>query len=107
MSELIEIPIETRDPSFRIRTVLDDVEMFMQMQWNSRVERWHLDILDSNENPLLMGIPMNIDTELIDRFEIPGLPPGKLVLFDTSLKGAECGSEELGERCKLIYETAV
>lgn len=63
--------------------------------------------MDASEQPLLMGHPLNIDIELLERFEIDGLPPGKLTLYDMSEKSIECGRDDLGDRCQLLYQTSV
>lgn len=104
---VFEIPITADDPAFKIRTVLEDVQIVLSFTWNERDERWQISIMDPNENPLLMGCALNINWELIQRFEIPGLPPGGLMLFDTSGKNKEAGRDDLGVRCKLIYQTSV
>lgn len=103
---LFRIPIDETAALFKIRTVLDTVEVVLRFEWNGRENRWTLHILDAQENPLLMGLVLNINSELIERFEIPGLPPGLLVLYDTSDKNQECGRNDLGKRCVLMYESA-
>lgn len=99
-----EIPITDTESSFKIRTVLESIELVLRFDWNSRMEIWHLSILDSAETNLLMGLPMYVNRELISRFKINGLPPGRLMLYDASDTITECGRDDLGSRCKLIYE---
>lgn len=106
MGQILEIPITSDDASFKIRTVLEDIQLILRFDWNERDARWQISIFDSVETPLLMGIPMNINTELIERFEIDGLPPGKMLLYDTTDTSTEAGRDDLGDRCKLFYETA-
>jgi len=104
---VFEIPITADDPAFKIRTVLEDVQVVLGFTWNERDERWQISVSDPNEAPLLMGCPLNINWEIFNRFEIPGLPIGSLMLFDTSGKNQEAGRDDLGVRCKLIYKTLV
>lgn len=101
-----EIPITLSEPSFKIRTILEDVQLFLRFDWNGRDIRWNLSIYDTSENPLVVGLPMNVNTELVERFEIDGLPPGLLMLYDTSGKNLEAGRDDLGDRCKLVYLTS-
>ena len=107
MPEYLEIPLNADEPSFKLRTVLEDVEVVLLIHWNTRSSRWNLSIMDSTETPLLMGIPLHVDTEILERFEIDGLPPGRLFLYDLTTKSMECGRDELGDRCRLIYQTSV
>lgn len=101
-----EIPITDDSPSFKIRTILESVQVVFRFDWNGRDLRWALSIYDTSENPLALFLPMNINTELLERFEIVGLPPGLMMLYDTSGKNDEAGRDDLGDRCKLVYVTS-
>lgn len=106
MAETFEIPIfPDEESSFKIRTTLEDNELVLRFDWNTRQERWMMSIFDPNEVLLIANIPLHINSELIERFEVIGLPPGRLMLFDTTGKTVECAFEDLGERCKLLYQT--
>lgn len=104
-----EIPIEKEDddPAINLRTVLEGTELVLEFFWNTRDSRWNMSVFSGNGVPLIYSHPLNIDMELFERFEIPELPLGKLLLFDMSGKGEEAGIEDLGKRCKLLYETSV
>ena len=103
MPELFEIPITATEPSFKIRTIIEDIELVLRFDWNGRDARWQLSILTATEVPLLMGLPLNINTELLERFEVPGIPAGRLLLYDTRGGTAEAGRNDLGDRCRLFY----
>ena len=105
MPQFFEIPIvrENNEPSLKIRTVLEDTEYALKFDWNTRENRWSISIYDALENALIAGQVMTINNELIERFEIIGLPPGKLLLFDTSKKFMKATLEDLGTRCRLFY----
>lgn len=109
MTEVFEIPIDNEDafPSLKMRTILEGVEVILRMDWNTREERWGLSIFTSLEEPIVLGLPMHINTELIQRFEIETLPPGNLLLYDSTGNIEEAGIGDLGDRCKLLYETSV
>lgn len=107
MPTIFEVPITQDDASFKIRTILEGFELVLKIDWNTRIERWHVSIYNAAEEPLVTGLPMHINTELIERFEIVGLPPGRLMLFDTSGRITEAGRDDLGDRCKLLYESSV
>jgi len=106
MPEIFQIPLVQDEASFKIRTVLDGVQVVLGVDWNTRNERWHLSTYDANGAPLLLRQPLNINTEIWDRFEIVGLPPGKIMLYDTKDESAEAGFEDLDDRCVLIYQSA-
>jgi len=49
---VFEIPITADDPAFKIRTVLEDVQVVLGFTWNERDERWQISVSDPNEAPL-------------------------------------------------------
>lgn len=107
MAELLEIPIIFDEPSFKIRTILEGATLILRFDWSTRQERWSLSIYDGDGNALILGLPLHIDMEVISRFEITGLPPGRLFLYDTTGAHVEAGRDDLGDRCRLFYQEAV
>lgn len=107
MPEILEIPLSKEDNSFKIRVILEGIQLVLRLDWVERDLRWTISIFDAQETALVVGLPMNINTELIARFEIDGLPPGKLFLYDSSGGWAEAGRDDLGDRAKLLYQNSV
>jgi len=107
MAEIFEIPTNHDESDYKIRTVLEDIELVLRIRWNGRQQRWIMDILDSAEAVLLLGIVLNTNIEFIRRFQVEGLPPGLLMLFNKSGKFDECTFEGLGDTHALLYETDV
>ncbi len=106
MATWIEIPIEDQTlASFQQRMILDDVEVMLRFDWNDREAIWYLSFYDTTESPLLIGLAMPVNTEIRSRFQIVGLPPGGFILYDTSQKNMDAGSEDLGNRCRLYYQS--
>lgn len=106
MAEIQQIPIDSTFPSFKIRTELEGVSYILRFDWNGRSERWHMGIYDSDETPIQVGLVMNINWDMIGRFAELELPPGLLMLYDTSGRNEEAGRNDLGDRCVLIYQTS-
>lgn len=104
---IVEIPIPVDAPSFKIRTILDGIQYVLKMDWNDRFERWHLSIYSATEVPLVLGLPLHVNSNVNGRFEIEGAPAGLFMLFDNSLKELEGTRESLGDRTVLLYEEAV
>lgn len=105
--EVFEIPLVKSTARFKIRTVLDGIELVLKIDWNDRAQRFQLSIFDANESPLVEGLCLNVDTEILRKYTIDGLPTGKLFLYDTSGTHSECGLDDLGERCKLTYQSGL
>lgn len=107
MANLLFIPTSPGVPFYTQRTKLDGRDYNLRFSWNERLERWALDILTANDDPIAVGI------KLIARWPLTRflhwderMPPGDLVVNDvTSGDGAPPGLFDLGEglRCELIY----
>jgi len=101
---IYEIPVDSSQADFKFRTDLEGTTYVLRMYWNTREERWHIDFLDADENPLLMGVPLVTDTDVMGRFEIPGLMKGIVMLYDTGEKFVEATRDSFGDRSKLLYQ---
>lgn len=103
MSTLYTIPL---DPEFsqKFDVEINGIDLIFKIEWNDRSEKYHLYIYDSFEVPLLSGVPLNVNTELVDRFKIVGLPEFKMALVDTTLKDVEAAFDELGGRTLLMFQ---
>lgn len=104
MADIFEIPITSEDPSFKIRVTLDGRDFVLSFNFNTRMKRWTIGYYDAEENPIVVGVAMNIDSSLLRLYVQEELPPGEMILYDTSEKQIECGRDELGGRCVLLYE---
>ncbi len=101
---IIQIPIDSDNMAFKLRTDLEDETYVFELIWNDRLGRWHINIMDADENPLLMGAPLNINYNILKRFRITGLPPGQLMLYDAGEGNAEATRDSLGDSSLLLYE---
>lgn len=107
MGAVLEIPLPSAEASFRLRTTLEGREYVLGIHWNGRMERWILDLYDANDTPIVTGQPLHIDSDILMQFTKDELPPGMLMLYDTSGKHEEAGRDDLGSRAKLLYRESV
>ena len=106
MAEIQEIPLTSDNKFFTISVELDGDSFILKFSWNGRFNRWMLGIYDADENPIKTGLPLHINWDVFGRFADDDLPQGLLMLYDTTGGNEECGEDELGGRCKLLYYTA-
>ena len=92
-------------PDFTVQADLDDVTYTLRFRWNNRAEFWWLSVLDETGTVLYAHVKAVVNFPYATYRATP-IPPGALVLVDTSGKGHECGFEDLGARCALLYFTA-
>lgn len=104
----VEIPINPAYSAQLMTIQLDGVRYRLRVYYSFREEVWYLDILSDRETDIIIGIKLVPDWPLIERFQIPGQPPGELYAIDTSGKGLPPGRTELGtgRRVRLRYVEA-
>ncbi len=92
-----------RVPTYDYTILLEDVLYRFVLKYRDRLDRWYMDIYDADDNALLLGKKLSVNTPLLEIYQIAGLPPGEIALIDLSGDGPECGFEDLGVRCELVY----
>ena len=92
-------------PSFVQNVVLDNIVLNFKLVWNGRDDAWVMDILDSDNSPILQGIKIVNGWELIQRYTDIRLPLGALMVV--SLRGDEevIGRDSMIDDYNLIYFT--
>jgi len=97
------MPVNSDNPFYTFTVELENVTYGFNISYNQRADRWFMDILDNEENVLLAGIPLLTGRDLIGRFKNPSLPPGWLVVMDTTGNDNSPGRNDLGVTCPLLY----
>lgn len=101
---ILQIPVRSDLPAYEFIIELDQANYMFRFQWNSRSELWTMDIATTEGVEVVAGIPMLVNTDLIGRFQSDDLPPGALIVFDTSKSGANPGRYNFGTDFLLLYE---
>ena len=103
----LEIPIQPDLNAFEQRIQLDGEYYTSRFRWNPRAERWYLDLLSGDGDPIVNGIALVVGVPLTMHLRtLTGMPPGAFVCVDTDKLGNDPGFDELGVRVKLVYLTA-
>ena len=105
---IIEIPVDSNQASQRFEISLDGTLYVLRLYWNIRQETWQMDILASDNVPLIRGIKIMPNWMPLFRFQIENFPPGDFIIVDTSGTGVPPGRTEFGtnKRVKLLYKEA-
>jgi hypothetical protein len=98
-----EIEGAEQQPVYDYTVTLSDTEYRIVLVYRERGDRWYMTIYDADDTVLLAGKKLSVNTPLLEIYEIDGLPPGDVVCWDSSGAEAECGYEDLGKRCLLLY----
>lgn len=104
---MASIVIPTIDsPFYSIRTTLDGADYTLNFRYNTREQRWYMDIYDSEEVALLLGIKILCQSP-IARFQQDsyGLFPGLMFAISGTTDQSPPLYGELGpnKRVQLVY----
>jgi len=98
--------VTTPEPDTTQRVPLGDLVYSLRIVWSQRCSCWHLDLADSEGNPLVFGIRLVTLFPLLYRWQyIAGMPPGELWFLDLRDEGAKPTLEDMGDRFRLYYVT--
>lgn len=102
---LVEVPVFPADFCFVERAVFDGTPYQLQGHFNTRMNRWVLDVKDENGNDLVLGLVLVPDWQLADGLKgrVAGFWRGQLFTLDTTGRGRAADLETLGKDVKLYY----
>ena len=102
----LQLPIRSDIPAYDFQAELDGVLYTLGFSYNTRAGYWTMDIFDSNETPILVGIRVISGWLLTNRFVMAGLPPGDFLVYDTSGKNEDPLQADFGTTKILLYADA-
>jgi hypothetical protein len=103
---MIEVPTRSDLNSYSQRVELDGVIYNLNFRFNERLNLWVMDVLDSDEADILIGLPLLVSTPLMFQYVKAGKPPGDFVVLNRENRTDENPSENnLGTDFKLYYIT--
>lgn len=100
---LRQIPVTSDNRNYQFRISLDGVVYTLAFRLNSRMNRWFMDVKDSDDLPLIMGVALLQGTDLIERFKAAALPAGHFIIFNIENETLEAGADDLGANSLLLY----
>lgn len=104
-SQIVKLPVNTELPDFTIRITLDGKPYQLRMRYNTRMDRWFLDIGDAQGNPILSGVELLIYRHLLTQYPTVGAPPGDLFVTDDSGAGLQPTKQSFLTDHSLAYAT--
>jgi hypothetical protein len=105
MSKQGIVPVDAGTPHYSESVALGASVYVLTFRYNSRMDRWIMDIADSNANTLLTGMPVLSMASVLRTLKgsVPGLPKGLLFAADLSGAGADPQLATFGAGCPLFY----
>ncbi len=100
------LPVFQDGARFQFACELETITYTFTFRWNERDSAWFMDMGDGAGTPIVTGIKVSLNLDLLAQTRATGLPTGLLMAFDTSDTDTEAGFADLGLRVKIYYYTA-
>ncbi|RYF12579.1 MAG: hypothetical protein EOO40_00920 [Deltaproteobacteria bacterium] len=81
---LLTVPLSQDLPYYTFATALDGITYNLQVAYNVRSDRWYLDIADVIGAPLVTGIALLVNRDLLQPYRAYPVPAGYLVVIDNT-----------------------
>lgn len=102
----LAIPLRTTGyPAISQEIELDGRLYGLALRWNEREEVWYLTLSDQAGAPIVAGVRVVVDWDLLRKCVDARRPPGTLMAVDSTGEG-DPGLSDLGDRVKIVYVEA-
>ncbi|MEW5803908.1 MAG: hypothetical protein AB1847_17575 [bacterium] len=102
---LLQLPVKSDIGHYELKTELDKVKYTFSFRFNTRADRWIMDIKTDGGEILVAGIPLLAGVDFLSGFRADTrLPQGVLFLLNTVDENASPGRDDLGNNALLIYQ---
>lgn len=86
---ILVVPLTQDLPWYTFTTSLDGISYTLEVQYNVRSERWYMSIADAIGTPVVSGIPLLINRDLLAPYRTYDVPAGGMVVIDNTGADAE------------------
>lgn len=108
---ILRLPVHANAAAYEFTVELEGKTYLMRFRWNERMGRWLMDVAKVDGADVVAGVPLLVNTPLLDRFASPDLPPGRFLIRDEASEptieataARSPGRSELGGDILLVYE---
>jgi len=103
---LLELPIRTDIGKYNFRAPLDGITYTFRFRWNTRATAWFMDIKDVNDTPLVMGVKIVLNIELLASFKHLAIPQGTMLAVNLENENQAPTRDNFGTEIRLVYNEA-
>lgn len=101
---ILQIPVRNDLPAYEFRISLDGSVYIMSFRYNNRMDRWIMDLMTGEGEPIMMGIVILVNTSLLGKSRAEGLPPSLLFAINLVNENENPSRKDLGENVLLLYQ---
>lgn len=98
----LTIPLRSDAPHYSFEVELDGLQFTLTLLWNVIASAWYMYIADADGLVIVEGVRL-VEGPLTWRFKDSRLPPGLLMMTDTTGAQRDPFYEDLGKRHLLLY----
>lgn len=89
-------------PFYTVRATMDGADFYLRFEWNSR-SGWYMGMADAEKSVIFAPRKLVADRNLLLFRTDERLPPGALLLWDSTGRQQDPGYEDLDQRHFLLY----
>lgn len=105
MPERLQAVERTTLAAFRFRSRLEGTTFRFFCSFNTRGDFWTLDIASADGDQLVAGYKLTAGEDILQQLADARLPPGTLVVVDTTGGDLDPRRTDLGDGVRLVYTT--
>lgn len=98
-----QVPLQPEAQQFTVS--LAGVTYTLKLKWNTQNGTWVMDIMDSNQNPIISGVPLITGADLLEQFAYLGIG-GSLIVQSTNDPNLVPDFQTLGATGNLFFVVA-
>ncbi len=100
----LSVPARNDLPWYKFKITLSGVIYTLHFRFNTRMQRWMMDINDPSDNPILLGIPCLILRDMIGQYRTLAIPVGTFFCTDDTNQDTQPTLLSFGTDHTLWYE---
>lgn len=98
------VPINNQLPWQTFKITLSSVVYTLEFRYNTRMQRWMMDIDDASGNPILEGVPCLVLRDLIGQYRTLAVPVGTFFVTDDTGQDLQPEQFDFGIQNTIWYE---
>jgi hypothetical protein len=100
----MNVPARNDLPWYYFKTTLSGAIYTLRFRYNSRMQRWIMDVADASNNDVIVGCPVLLLRDVFGQYVVAGLPPGLFFASDDTNAGNQPTRFSFGTDHTLWYE---
>ena len=100
---IVTVPLNSDLPDYQVTADLNGTTYIFGLRFSNRDGYWFLSLFDEDESPIFEGLRLVLGIDYCEMFSDERIPEGALQLFNYASPYTECGRDDLGESCQLVF----